>query len=360
MHKEYTVYHIRLRTTETRFSPHPRASKTIAKAFLLWIKNVTLPYQWTKDVATIKPSHCSLHNRECWRTQERNRMLSIRSSATAAHPPPMVHPEGTQDGKAKDTGPRQPGCVSKEWLLQFPIYRRALNSLTTDVQFSLTNNILLMLKLRYFVHLIWTSNSLEKPCCWERLKSEEEGDRRWDGWMASQIQWMWIWGNSGRYWRTGKPSVLQLMRSKIVWRNLATEQEPQKSCVIFVVVVSVTHFNKTWITLDPVLYTVLSIISIWVPFPGLFALLSWTFQSGLPPSPRTFNSIPFSYVKSEHKPQGSKVNPSLFAFTEKSVWQRNSVLGKVACDHGKWCFWKSLLQQTKVSALQQRVPGPRS
>ena len=221
MHKEYTVYHIRLRTTETRFSPHPRASKTIAKAFLLWIKNVTLPYQWTKDVATIKPSHCSLHNRECWRTQERNRMLSIRSSATAAHPPPMVHPEGTQDGKAKDTGPRQPGCVSKEWLLQFPIYRRALNSLTTDVQFSLTNNILLMLKLRYFVHLIWTSNSLEKPCCWERLKSEEEGDRRWDGWMASQIQWMWIWANSGRYWRTGKPGVLQSMAHKesdMIWR----------------------------------------------------------------------------------------------------------------------------------------------
>ena len=39
---------------------------------------------------------------------------------------------------------------------------------------------------------------------WERLRAEEEDDRRWDGWMASPTQWIWVWANSGKQWRTGK------------------------------------------------------------------------------------------------------------------------------------------------------------
>ena len=30
--------------------------------------------------------------------------------------------------------------------------------------------------------------------------------RGWDGWMASPTQWTWVWTNSGRWWRTGKPA----------------------------------------------------------------------------------------------------------------------------------------------------------
>ena len=49
----------------------------------------------------------------------------------------------------------------------------------------------------------------KKPGCWERLRAGGEGeDRGWDGWMASPTQWTWIWANSGRWWRTGKPGVL--------------------------------------------------------------------------------------------------------------------------------------------------------
>ena len=47
----------------------------------------------------------------------------------------------------------------------------------------------------------WSSNTLttwckeltywKRPWCWERLKAGGEGDDRgWDGWMASQTQWM--------------------------------------------------------------------------------------------------------------------------------------------------------------------------
>ena len=38
-----------------------------------------------------------------------------------------------------------------------------------------------------------------------------EGRRRWDGWIASPTQWTWVWASSGRWWRTGKPGVLQSM-----------------------------------------------------------------------------------------------------------------------------------------------------
>ena len=44
----------------------------------------------------------------------------------------------------------------------------------------------------------------ERPWCWENWgPGGEEGDRGWDGWMASLAQWTWIWANSERWWRTG-------------------------------------------------------------------------------------------------------------------------------------------------------------
>ena len=68
----------------------------------------------------------------------------------------------------------------------------------------------------------WNSNTLatlceeptllKRPWCWERLKAREEGDNRgWDGWMASLTQWTWVWVNSGRWWWTGRPGMLQSM-----------------------------------------------------------------------------------------------------------------------------------------------------
>ena len=52
--------------------------------------------------------------------------------------------------------------------------------------------------------------------CWERLKVGEEGNRRWDGWMASPTQWTWVWVNSGSWWWTGRPGMLQSMGSQRV------------------------------------------------------------------------------------------------------------------------------------------------
>ena len=56
---------------------------------------------------------------------------------------------------------------------------------------------------------------LKIPWCWERFKARGEGDNRgWDGWMASPTQWTWVWVNSGSWWWTGRPGMLQSMGSQ--------------------------------------------------------------------------------------------------------------------------------------------------
>ena len=68
--------------------------------------------------------------------------------------------------------------------------------------------------------LIWN----ESTWCWERLRAGGEGDNRgWDGWMASLTRWTWVWVDSGNWWWTGRPAVLQFMGSQRVRHNWATE-----------------------------------------------------------------------------------------------------------------------------------------
>ena len=80
----------------------------------------------------------------------------------------------------------------------------------------------------------WNSNTLATGCealthlktpwCWKRLKVGGEGDDRgWDGWMASLIQWAWVWVNSGSWWWTGRPDLLQFMRSQRVRHKWVTK-----------------------------------------------------------------------------------------------------------------------------------------
>ena len=61
--------------------------------------------------------------------------------------------------------------------------------------------LVLKLKLQYFGHLMWRTDSwhlMRRPWCWERLKEGGEGDNRGrDGWMASLTGWTWVWGAPG-------------------------------------------------------------------------------------------------------------------------------------------------------------------
>ena len=59
-----------------------------------------------------------------------------------------------------------------------------------------------------------------------KLNWQGEGDDRGrDGRMASRTQWTWVWVNSGRWWWTGRPGVLQSMGSQRVRLDWATEQQ---------------------------------------------------------------------------------------------------------------------------------------
>ena len=64
----------------------------------------------------------------------------------------------------------------------------------------------------------------KRPWCWEGLGAGGEGDDRWwDGWMASPTWWTWVWVNSGSWWWTGRPGVLQFMVSQTVRYCWVTE-----------------------------------------------------------------------------------------------------------------------------------------
>ena len=105
--------------------------------------------------------------------------------------------------------------------------RRSNQSVLKEInpEYSL-EGLMLKLKLQYFGHLMQKANSLENILMLGKTEGEGEGDDRgWDGWMASLTQWTWVWANSGRWWRTGKPSVLQSMGSQRIRHKLAAEEQ---------------------------------------------------------------------------------------------------------------------------------------
>ena len=56
-----------------------------------------------------------------------------------------------------------------------------------------------------------------------KLGAGEGDDRGWDGWMASLTRWTWVWVNSGSWWWTRRPGVLQFMGLQRVGHDWATE-----------------------------------------------------------------------------------------------------------------------------------------
>ena len=110
-------------------------------------------------------------------------------------------------------------------LLRVPWTARSNQSVLkeTNPEYSL-EGMMLKLKLQYFGHLMWRTDTLKRPWCWEKLKAGGEGDNRGrDGWMASLAQWTWVWASFGSLWWTGKSGVLQSMGSQRVRQDWRTE-----------------------------------------------------------------------------------------------------------------------------------------
>ena len=114
----------------------------------------------------------------------------------------------------------------------------------------------LMLKLQYFGHRWEQPTHWKRPWCWERVRAGgEEANRGWNGWMASQIQWIWVWANPERHGRTGKLGMLQFMGLQTVRDHLMTEQQQHTIYTIFSLYIlycvcvynEVHHFNHSYV-----------------------------------------------------------------------------------------------------------------
>ena len=81
---------------------------------------------------------------------------------------------------------------------------------------------MLKLKLQYFGHLVWRTDSLEKTLGKIEGRRRRD-DRGWDSWMASLTWQTWVWANSWSWWLTGKPGVLPFMGLQRVRHDWATE-----------------------------------------------------------------------------------------------------------------------------------------
>ena len=84
--------------------------------------------------------------------------------------------------------------------------------------------LMLKLKLQYFGQLMWRTDSFEKTLMLGKI----EGRRR-RGWQ--RMRWLngitnpmtWVWVNSGSWWWTERPGMLQSMESQRVRQDWATE-----------------------------------------------------------------------------------------------------------------------------------------
>ena len=103
--------------------------------------------------------------------------------------------------------------------------RRSNQSILKEIspEYSL-EGLTLKLKLQYFGHPMGRTNSFERTPMLGKIEGGGEGDDRgWDGWMASPTQWTWVWVNSGSWWWTERPGMLQFMGLQRVGHDWATE-----------------------------------------------------------------------------------------------------------------------------------------
>ena len=155
---------------------------------------------------------------------------------------------------------------------------------------------MLKLKFQYVGHSVKSRLIRKDPYARKDWGQEEKGVTGWDVWVASQIQWTWVWANSGRWWRTGKPGMLPFMGLQRVGQDLATDQQQQLPLQVTVRFLC-PHGALAWAACFPFLcplhpgctwrshfsHTIVIYIA-----PSLLYLPNWEFPKGRTP---TFSAL---------------------------------------------------------------------
>ena len=124
-------------------------------------------------------------------------------------------------------------CLRVPWTA-----RRSNQSMLMEInpEYSL-KGLMLKLKLQYFGHLMWRTDSLAKALMLGKIEGRRRrDDKGWDGWMASLTQWTWFWSSSGSCWGTGKSGMVQSMGLQRVghdWTELNSCNNSMRKALLF-------------------------------------------------------------------------------------------------------------------------------
>ena len=130
-------------------------------------------------------------------------------------------------------------------LLRVPGTARSNQSILKEInlEYSL-EELMLKLKLQYFGHLVQRADLLEKTLMLGKIEGRRRRGwqrTRWLDGITNSVDNSVVWASSGRWWRTGKPEVLQSMGSQRVGYGWTTEQQHTDGWV------TVRQFGRWWI-----------------------------------------------------------------------------------------------------------------
>ena len=130
------------------------------------------------------------------------------------------------------------GWAPKNWCFQIVVLEKILESHLDSKEMKPVSpkgnelqGLMLKLKLQYFGHLMRRADTLEKTLILGKSEGRRKRGRQRMRWLDGLTDSMtWVWANSGRWWRTGEPRVLQSIGWQRIRHDWRTKQQNKTLC----------------------------------------------------------------------------------------------------------------------------------